>query len=141
MRKGDRVDQILIASHGSLASGFKSALEIIYGDLSRVTFMDAYIEGVNFNQEFEEWFDQQNKNDHLILISDLYGGSVNNEFMKKSVHHNVTVITGANLMIILGILSCQAELTEERLEVIIQEALALTGIVHLQNQNEKDDFY
>ncbi|MFR3997820.1 MAG: PTS sugar transporter subunit IIA [Paratractidigestivibacter faecalis] len=65
--------RVLLASHGHLASGLKSSLQILTGDASAVTAIDAYV-------------DETTRADHrgfcrvrrreTIVFTDLLGGSV-----------------------------------------------------------------
>jgi len=66
----------LIATHGRLASGFKSSLEILLGSTEGISVIDAYLDETNFEDHLIDYLNAQNNEDQIILMSDLYGGSV-----------------------------------------------------------------
>lgn len=48
--------KILIIGHGRFAEGIKSAANIIVGDLSEVTFMNTYVDDIDFHVELDNYF-------------------------------------------------------------------------------------
>lgn len=97
--------KVVIATHGTLAEGFKSALSIITG----VDNMDVYscyttsdfnlnyvIEKIMKNTDFEK--------EELFVFTDLFGGSVNNGFVKALEDYNFHLITNINLGLLVDFL-------------------------------------
>ena len=69
--------KILLASHGRFASGIKSSMNILMGASDNLTVFDAYIDETNVETVIDEFYQTVSEDDQVILMSDLYGGSVN----------------------------------------------------------------
>ena len=93
--------KILVIGHGRFAEGVKSAAQIIVGDLSEVTFMNTYVDDIDFHIELDNYF-SENKN--VLVLTDLFGGSVNQAIIQYITKVNIDVITGINIPLILEIL-------------------------------------
>mgnify|MGYP000114295054 CR=1 FL=1 len=76
--------QFLLASHGKFAEGILGSFQMILGDAPNITVLCAY------TKENEETLEhtvkkiicERNRKEDLIVVTDVFGGSVNNEFMK-----------------------------------------------------------
>ncbi len=93
--------KILVIGHGRFAEGIKSVANIIVGDLSEVTFMNTYVDDIDFHIELDNYF-SENKN--VLVLTDLFGGSVNQAIIQYITKVNIDVITGINIPLILEIL-------------------------------------
>ena len=93
--------KILVIGHGRFAEGIKSVANIIVGDLSEVTFMNTYVDDIDFHVELDNYF-SENKN--VLVLTDLFGGSVNQAIIQYITKENIDVITGINIPLILEIL-------------------------------------
>ena len=93
--------QILVIGHGRFAEGVKSAAQIIVGDLSEVTFMNTYVDDIDFHVELDKYF---SNNTNILVLTDLFGGSVNQAIMQYITKENIEIITGVNIPLVLEIL-------------------------------------
>lgn len=120
-----------IASHGKLASGFKSSLEILLGNAVNVTVFDAYLDEKNFETVLVDYLNSQKESDQIILMSDLYGGSVNQIMVTHSQQSNIELIAGVNLAFVLEIVAMgENHLTHVELdELIMNSRNALKRVV------------
>lgn len=116
--------KFLFASHGYLASGILSSLELIMGMQNNVDIICAYTtQGFDMKSEINKRLDQLDEQDELIVVTDVLGGSVNNEFMdamgrtKKKVH----LISGLNLALLMNLIVAKDD--EQATEKIIRSSL------------------
>ena len=93
--------KILVIGHGRFAEGIKSVANIIVGDLSEVTFMNTYVDDIDFHIELDNYF---SKNNNVLVLTDLFGGSVNQAIIQYITKVNINIITGINIPLILEIL-------------------------------------
>ena len=93
--------KILAIGHGRFAEGVKSAAQIIVGDLSEVTFMNTYVDDIDFHVELDKYF---SNNTNILVLTDLFGGSVNQAIMQYITKENIEIITGVNIPLVLEIL-------------------------------------
>lgn len=136
--------QILIATHGKMASGIRYTAELIVGKLAEITTIDAYVTPEdNVEEQFRNFF-AEHKNDRIIVFTDLMGGSVNQKLMEYAKKDNVSLITGTNLPVLIQVMLSGDDVTEEEIEEYIEEARSELQMVQLhekkavQNQTEKE---
>ena len=94
--------KFLIVSHGSLARGIKSSLELIAGAVEEVYVLEAYVEENKpieeelfrlFAEEEVEW----------VVFSDLLGGSVTNQVVRLGKDKAVHIVAGFNLPLVIEV--------------------------------------
>ncbi|CAJ1179974.1 hypothetical protein CPR19092_LGOLGGFK_00410 [Companilactobacillus paralimentarius] len=113
------MNKILIASHGHLASGVQSSLEILTGMGNKVTVIDAYVDDHDYVPDIKKFIDGLDGQTGIIF-TDLFGGSVNQKVMLEVAdHENVFVITGTNLPIVLSVVLENEAITKTKLEELI----------------------
>ena len=114
--------QILIATHGKMASGIRYTAELIVGKMDEITTIDAYVTPEdNVEKKFEEYF-AQHENDRIFVFTDLMGGSVNQKLLRYSQKENVTLITGTNLPVLMQVMMADDDVTEEEIQEFIDDA-------------------
>ena len=135
--------KILIASHGTLAKGMKCSLELIMGKQEEVKTFCAYLDGeTSIEARVKEFMENIKEGEEWVIVTDLLGGSVNNEFMKYIHRPDVHLLTGMNLALLLVL----TELKDASAEVAIEEALnaAREGAVNsrklLDAEAKNEDF-
>ena len=99
--------KFLIMSHGDMSSGLKSTLNMLLGNRDDVAAKSAYISDneLSIESEIQNILSKFNDNDELIIFTDLFGGSVNNEAMKFIKDSRVKIIAGMNIPLIIEVLS------------------------------------
>ena len=136
--------QILIATHGKMASGIRYTAELIVGKLAEITTIDAYVTPEdNVEEQFRTFF-AEHENDRIIVFTDLMGGSVNQKLMEYAKKDNISLITGTNLPVLIQVMLAGDDVTEEEIEEYIEEARSELQMVQLhekkaaQKQTEKE---
>ncbi len=133
--------KIFISSHGKMASGIKSTLNILIGENDKLYFFDAYIDGRNLKDELDAFFEGINDDDQIILLSDLYGGSVNQIMSTYLSRDNTFLVAGYNLSLIIE-LSLKEFIEKDELTRIVEEAKEMIKIVDLDNvEITNDEFF
>lgn len=132
--------KILITTHGNFAEGICSAAKIIVGELKDVTFINAYVDDIDIKNELKVYFA---KNDNVLVLTDLFGGSVNQEVMKYKESNHLQIITGINLPLILEILIANNNYDldlREILEIVDSSKKQIIYVNQLEIPEYKDDF-
>lgn len=128
--------KILLITHGKLAEGLSSALELIIGKQNSVYFINSYVEDVVLEDEVNKFMASITKDDKLIVMTDLFGGSVNQLMMNKLKLDQDILITGTNLAVLLELaLTSEENLSDETVQAIIEN-----GRNDLQRVKVKQDF-
>lgn len=128
--------QILIATHGKMASGIRYTAELIVGKMAEITTIDAYVTPEdNVEKKFEEYF-TQHENDRIFVFTDLMGGSVNQKLLGYSQKENVTLITGTNLPVLMQVMMADDDVTEEEIQEFIDDAREELQVVDLGGEKK-----
>ncbi|MFT4006496.1 MAG: PTS sugar transporter subunit IIA [Lacrimispora sp.] len=134
--------KIFLSSHGHLASGLKSSMQILYGSCDDITVFDAYVDERSVAEELELFFKNVKTGEQVLLISDLYGSSVNQAMSMYLNRPDTTLIAGANLALLLG-LAGRESMTRKELEELVVQSREMLRIVELEKEEipEEDEFF
>lgn len=119
--------KIIIFSHGELAKGMMNTLSMIIGDMANVEAYCAYIdEAEAIDQTIRNLLEKNQKNE-LIVVTDIFGGSVNNEWMKVLPENkNVYLIAGMSLPLLIQLITALSNSPTEP-DQLIQTTLQEAG--------------
>lgn len=96
--------RFLIAGHGRFATGLKTALDIIAGEIDRVWVVDAYVEeNTSIEEQVKAIATQIKEGDELIVFTDLMGGSITNQVIRNVDMNKVHVISGTNFPVLIDL--------------------------------------
>jgi fructoselysine and glucoselysine-specific PTS system IIA component len=104
--------KILIATHGILADGMYESLKMIVGEPRNIQRLNVYVDDqVNYSELIRAivaGHDYTKAN--LLVITDLFGGSVNNEFLKHVADYPFYLVSGLNLGLLLELVTADKEI-------------------------------
>lgn len=107
--------KFIVASHGNLASGLLSAAQMIIGNIRGVTCYDL----LDYHSPLEIYeairtVVRNTEDEEILILTDLLGGSINNQLLDLCEYQHVHVIAGVNLGILLEVyLASESEPCEE----------------------------
>lgn len=135
--------KIFLSSHGRLASGIKSSLEILLGKSENVTVFDAYLDENSVKDKLHAFYKTVKPEDQVLLLSDLYGGSVNQVMCLYLERPNTMLVAGVNLALVLELAVRQEPISEEELQQLIEQSRSALKLVKLDllNNEEENDFF
>ncbi|ACZ10313.1 EIIAB-Man [Sebaldella termitidis] len=133
--------KFLIASHAYLAKGMYSSLELIMGKQEHIHILCAYTsEEFDIKQEIQKILLDLSREDELIILTDVFGGSVNNEFFEVMAKNpdNIFLVSGVNLPLIMNLISRSKDEkpTSEIINESIQEAIDSICFCNELTENE-----
>lgn len=137
--------KILCFSHGFLAKGMVDTVKMIAGDFENLEYFCAYTKEDEDVEKVIKEIVQDNRENELFVVSDIFGGSVNNEWMKLiNCGNNIHLIAGMNLAFLIELLVLITNSDVEG-EVAIEEAMgrAQNSFVYcnqLQMNVKEDEF-
>jgi mannose/fructose-specific phosphotransferase system component IIA len=136
--------KIFISSHGHFASGIKSSVEILMGPNPRITVFDAYIDQDSVQEHLDRFYEGVGEDDKVILLSDLYGGSVNQVMYTYLERPNTTLVAGVNLALVLE-LAVKEEISDDEIRELVEQSRSMLRVVELDKgdspQVEDSDFF
>lgn len=130
--------KIVIGSHGTMAQGIQSTLELFAGTELDITYMSAYVEGqLPIETQIEQFMATLTPDDQVIIFTDLFGGSVNQKFaLATEGRANTYLIAGFNLPLIVELALAGDNLTPQQVAAAIKTAQQAMQQVDLHNQPE-----
>ena len=98
--------QFIIASHAHFAAGINESVSLLSGERDNVRTLSMYVDGNNdLAAAAAKMLDETPEGDDLVVCTDLFGGSVNNEFtsiVQRSP--NTYLVTNMNLPLLIQLL-------------------------------------
>jgi fructoselysine and glucoselysine-specific PTS system IIA component len=137
--------KFLIATHGKLAGGVKSSLDIITGAADNVFLLEAYVEENRaIEDDIKAVTARLNENDELIAFTDLLGGSITNQVLQHGLQKNVHVVSGFNLALVIEIILADTgtpaqQVITEAIENAKQQMVYVNTLLAAQNTEDNDD--
>lgn len=133
--------KILLVAHGRFPEGIKNSVEIIMGKQDNLYVINAYTGDTPFEEELNSFMETVDfDKDKLIIISDIFGGSVNQKTMSNVDMKKVKIISGLNLSIILEVLMLQEkDVTDEKIRSIVEETKKHIIFVNDSLEEETED--
>ncbi len=134
----------LIATHGELAKGFQSSLDILAGKGNDVTVINAYMTDEDYTPVVTNFIKSVGPDEQGVIFTDLFGGSVNQKVVTEVLtakREDIFILSNVNLAIILSLLflSEESPLTQEMVQNAIDESqVSLVQVT--QNEEEEDIF-
>jgi mannose PTS system EIIA component len=99
--------KFLIASHGKLAAGLQSSLEILANKGKDVEIINAYLTEEDYTPKITAFTTSVQADEQGVIFTDLFGGSVNQKVVNQVLadeKKNIFVISNTNLAIVLSLL-------------------------------------
>ena len=132
---------IILLSHGELAKGMADTAQMIMGKQKNLYAISAYTEeNVNFPAMVKKLI--QSSPGETVLVTDLMGGSVNNQMIELAAQTGAHLISGMNLTLVLSLLNDDPSLSASQwIELALSDAK--NGIVYcsrLSQPVQDDDF-
>lgn len=134
------MNYVVLMSHGHLASGMKSMVELITGENDRLIAYDAYVDG---NGDIHSFFDsliKEHPEDEIIAVTDVLGGSVNNDVLTYDHLPQVHVVTGMNAPLVLNLVLKSEEDINQLIQESIKEASEMIICCGKEPLKEDEDF-
>ncbi|MDD6525830.1 MAG: PTS sugar transporter subunit IIA [Firmicutes bacterium] len=135
--------KIFLSSHGHMASGIKSSLDILIGNTDKITVFDAYVDEKNVQDVLDNFYKTVSEDDEVLLLSDLYGGSVNQVMFTYLNRPNTRLVSGVNLALVLE-LAIKETISDNELEELVETSRMMMKIVKMEalaDDNDSDEFF
>jgi mannose/fructose-specific phosphotransferase system component IIA len=142
MDRQPKTRKFLIATHGTLAKGVKSALDVIAGEMENIALIQAYLdESRPVEDELTDVLATVTDTDELVVFTDLLGGSVNNIMLRHALRENVHIVSGFNLPLLIEIVLSDVDtpVTEVIEEAINNARGQMVYVNHLISLNKDND--
>lgn len=133
------MNKILLVTHSTLAEGFFNSTKFLSGMTENVEYVNAYIDDSDWTVKVKDYLAKQKDDDHVVVLTDIYGGSVNQKMTLMLNDYNFTLITGVNLPLVLSLALEANPLTKEKCQSLVKEAKDQLKIVEPVKQDNGDE--
>lgn len=137
--------KFLIGSHGRLASGLQSSIDILAGMGQSLKIIDAYVDDSDYTSQIDDFIAGVAADEQGLIFTDLLGGSVNQKMVTAvmaSGKDNIFLITNSNLATLLSVMFLNPDeaLTKDKIVTVINESQV--QLVDLSPATDsEDDFF
>lgn len=117
---------LLLASHGPLALAMKETLQLFCGPDERVKALCAYVDDASMDLDglIALWEASRPAGDSWIVVTDIYGGSVNNAFMERLGDASIRLVAGMSLPLAIELYTKLDALDDVGLAAVVSHAAA-----------------
>lgn len=131
---------IVLMSHGTMASGIKNTVELITGTHENLISYDAYVDGHDDVKKFISDLLEKHVEDEIILVTDVLGGSVNNEALMFNSYSNVYVISGMNAPLVINLVTSNEIDTRKLIQQSVVASKDMVRFYQKVEANGEEDF-
>ncbi|EFY02866.1 PTS sugar transporter subunit IIA [Streptococcus dysgalactiae] len=137
--------KFLIGSHGRLAGGLQSSIDILAGMGQSLEIIDAYVDDSDYTSQIDDFIAGVAADEQGLIFTDLLGGSVNQKMVTAvmaSGKNNIFLITNSNLATLLSVMFLNPDeaLTKDEIVTVINESQV--QLVDLSPATDsEDDFF
>lgn len=116
--------KILCMSHGTMAQGVVQSAKMIVGDVKFLDYINAYVDGNDDIEKKTVDYLNQNRGQTIIVCTDIFGGSVNNNWMKYlNKEGNLYLIAGLSLPLIIELVLKIEQKSQDNINKIIKRSI------------------
>lgn len=137
------MNQFILASHGGMSAGLKSTLELIWGEMPNVyAIATTRDEKEPITVAARHLLDNFDPNDQVFILTDVLGGSVNNDMMTLLEDYpHITILCGTNACLAISLATYNAPISDEELDNLLREAQQqiINCNKRLKDVDEEDD--
>ncbi len=136
--------QYIFASHAHFATGIKESTELLSGARDNVHDLSMFVDGrTDVAEEAAKLLATFDPADDVIVCTDLFGGSVNNEFTKiVQTRPNTHLVTNMNLPLLIQLLFVpeSTPIDEAIRQIVEADDTKVKYVNDLLGQAELDEF-
>ena len=136
--------QSIFASHAHFATGIKESTELLSGARDNVHDLSMFVDGrTDVAEEAAKLLATFDPTDDVIVCTDLFGGSVNNEFTKiVQTRPNTHLVTNMNLPLLIQLLFVpdSTPIDEAIRQIVEADDTKVKYVNDLLGQAELDEF-
>lgn len=114
--------KFLIATHGNFANGIAQSLTMFLGEKQPFSTICAYVDDTSLEDQIVSFMNTVEQDDQLIILTDIMGGSVNQQMIRYLQRPNTFLITGFNFPLLLALSLLPDDVTIDELRHLIEEA-------------------
>lgn len=116
---------VVVATHGNYASGLKSTVNLVCGEMENLRTIDyvAEISVTDLENKYDEAMAELKAYDKIIILTDIFGGTpFNRAAMKYAGKDNVKILAGVNFTLAYSALTADGDDFDGDIAEMIEDA-------------------
>lgn len=116
---------VIVATHGNYASGLKSTLKLVCGEMENLRTVDyiAEMSVQDLEAKYDEAMGELKAYEKIIFLTDIFGGTpFNRAAMKYAENKNIKILAGVNFTLVYSALTVDSGDFDEDIAEIIEAA-------------------
>lgn len=112
---------VIVATHGNYASGLKSTINLVCGEMENLRTIDyvAEISVEDLERKYDEAMEELKDYEKIIILTDIFGGTpFNRAAMKYAGRENIKILAGVNFTLAYSALTADGDFEEDIAEMI-----------------------
>lgn len=133
---------VIVATHGNYASGLKSTIKLVCGEMENLRTVDyvAEMSVTDLEKKYEEAMEELKAYDKIIFLTDIFGGTpFNRAAMKYVGNDNVKILAGVNFTLVYSALTADSDDIDEDIAEMIEAAKDEIAEFKPEKPNNDDD--
>ncbi len=133
---------VIVATHGNYASGLKSTIKLVCGEMENLRTVDyvAEMSVTDLETKYEEAMEELKTYDKIIFLTDIFGGTpFNRAAMKYAGNDNVKILAGVNFTLVYSALTADSDDINEDIAEMIEAAKDEIAEFKPEKPNNDDD--
>ncbi len=133
---------VIVATHGNYASGLKSTIKLVCGEMENLRTVDyvAEMSVTDLEKKYEEAMEELKTYDKIIFLTDIFGGTpFNRAAMKYAGNDNVKILAGVNFTLVYSALTADSDDINEDIAEMIEAAKDEIAEFKPEKPNNDDD--
>ena len=133
---------VIVATHGNYASGLKSTIKLVCGEMENLRTVDyvAEMSVTDLEKKYEEAMEELKAYDKIIFLTDIFGGTpFNRAAMKYAGNDNVKILAGVNFTLVYSALTADSDDIDEDIAEMIETAKDEIAEFKPEKPNNDDD--
>lgn len=132
--------KILVASHGKMAEGMVHSVSIFAGESQQLSYLCAYTNEIPLEQQIQQYFNDIQEDQEVLIFTDLLGGSVNRAFLPYLKRPHTHLIAGVHLALLLEfILKPEDYLAPQDVLSLVEASRAGVAYMNLYEMEVSDE--
>jgi len=126
----------VIATHGKMAEGIRSTLEIIVGPQENLICISGYTEECPEPVAEMKKIVEENPQDDIVFMTDMLGGSINNNAVTLMEQERIHVVAGINLAAVISLVMSEPD--QDTAEAVREAVESSREMMVYCNEMEKE---
>jgi len=134
--------KVLLLTHGGLAKGMLSSLQLFIGEKENFSAISAYVDDCEPKAALAGFWESVKDGDQVLIFTDIMGGSVNQLVIPQLSRPNTYIFSGMNLPMVIQAACLNEDASPEEIKKLAEvgkEAVVCMNDYEFKAFSEEDE--